>query len=150
MNLTRMRSFHWENYVSSVYNHWKTQLTWGDQDIINIIFHYHSEDLFLLDCTENYRPDQCQYGLLCKNAPHLGVKVMHGSRNAFHNLNQPVFGTIHKIMKNYQIGTDPSRYYLEPLLNEFETLRNSENNCAKNIKIYTKIAKQLWEKPYDK
>ena len=42
MNLTRLRKFGWEqNYVIPVYKQFKSSITWGDQDIINIIFHYH-------------------------------------------------------------------------------------------------------------
>lgn len=41
MNLTRMRKFKWVDYVVPIYKEYKLKITWGDQDIINIIFHYH-------------------------------------------------------------------------------------------------------------
>lgn len=41
MNLTRMRQFGWEKYLAPIYKEFKLKITWGDQDIINIIFHYH-------------------------------------------------------------------------------------------------------------
>lgn len=41
MNLTRMRQFGWEEYLAPIYKEFKLKITWGDQDIINIIFHYH-------------------------------------------------------------------------------------------------------------
>lgn len=41
MNLTRMRQFGWEQYLLPIYKQFKLKITWGDQDIINIIFHYH-------------------------------------------------------------------------------------------------------------
>lgn len=41
MNLTRMRLFKWTEYVIPIYKKYKMHITWGDQDIINIIFHYH-------------------------------------------------------------------------------------------------------------
>lgn len=41
MNLTRMRAFQWKAYVVPIYKKYKLKITWGDQDIINIIFHYH-------------------------------------------------------------------------------------------------------------
>lgn len=41
MNLTRMRKFQWVEYVIPIYEKYKLQITFGDQDIINIIFHYH-------------------------------------------------------------------------------------------------------------
>lgn len=41
MNLTRMREFQWVEYVVPIYKKYKLHITWGDQDIINIIFHFH-------------------------------------------------------------------------------------------------------------
>lgn len=41
MNLTRMRAFSWTDYVVPIYKEYKLKITWGDQDIINIIFHFH-------------------------------------------------------------------------------------------------------------
>lgn len=41
MNLTRMRAFRWDKYLQPVLNEYKLEIVWGDQDIINIIFHYH-------------------------------------------------------------------------------------------------------------
>nr|CAD7461909.1 unnamed protein product [Timema tahoe] len=44
MNLTRMRLFSWTDYVAPIYKEYKLTMTWGDQDIINIIFHFHPGD----------------------------------------------------------------------------------------------------------
>lgn len=41
MNLTRMRKFGWQTYLQPIFNQYKLNIVWGDQDIINIIFHYH-------------------------------------------------------------------------------------------------------------
>ena len=57
MNLTRMRHFQWEKYVIPIYQEYKTKITWGDQDIINIVFHFHPEKLYVYPCNYNYRPD---------------------------------------------------------------------------------------------
>lgn len=38
MNLTRMRQFRWGSYLWPLYQKYRTNITWGDQDIINIIF----------------------------------------------------------------------------------------------------------------
>lgn len=40
MNLTRMREFKWESHVLPIYKEYKLKITWGDQDIINILFYY--------------------------------------------------------------------------------------------------------------
>lgn len=41
MNLTRMRSFKWEEYILPLYKEYKLKITFGDQDLINILFYYH-------------------------------------------------------------------------------------------------------------
>lgn len=41
MNLTRMRAFQWESHLAPIYEKYKQKITWGDQDILNILFHYH-------------------------------------------------------------------------------------------------------------
>ncbi len=42
MNLTRMRAFEWHNYLEPYLSQYRLNIVWGDQDIINIIFHFHS------------------------------------------------------------------------------------------------------------
>jgi len=41
MNLTRMREFDWISRLTPVLEKYRLYLTWGDQDIINVIFHDH-------------------------------------------------------------------------------------------------------------
>ncbi|KPI92277.1 Glucoside xylosyltransferase 1 [Papilio xuthus] len=91
MNLTRMRSFGWVEYVTPVMLKWKLYIPWGDQDIINIIFHYHERAVHILSCRYNYRSDQCTYGDACADATQYGIYVLHGSRGIFHNDKQPAF-----------------------------------------------------------
>lgn len=48
MNLTRMRKFKWEEYILPLYKEFKLKITWGDQDLINILFYYHPGKFFPL------------------------------------------------------------------------------------------------------
>ena len=41
MNLTRMRTFDWTEKILEAYHKYKLSITWGDQDLLNIIFHDH-------------------------------------------------------------------------------------------------------------
>ena len=41
MNLTRMREFGWTEKVLEIHRNYKLKITWGDQDIVNILFHDH-------------------------------------------------------------------------------------------------------------
>lgn len=40
MNLTRMREFQWEKKIFPIYEKFKNKITYGDQDLINILFYY--------------------------------------------------------------------------------------------------------------
>lgn len=40
MNLTRMREFEWEKKIFPIYEKFKNKITYGDQDLINILFYY--------------------------------------------------------------------------------------------------------------
>ena len=40
MNLTRMRAFGWNDKLEPILQKYRSKVVWGDQDIINVIFHY--------------------------------------------------------------------------------------------------------------
>ncbi|CAG9789339.1 unnamed protein product [Diatraea saccharalis] len=131
MNLTRMRDFGWVDYVTPIMLKWKLYIPWGDQDIINIIFHYHENAVLELSCRYNYRADQCMYGDACTDATSSGVFLLHGSRQAFHNNKQPAFQAIYKAIDEYEVGTDPSRSLLNSIEKYFSKAPSS--NCG-NLK----------------
>ncbi|XP_014372030.2 glucoside xylosyltransferase 1 [Papilio machaon] len=127
MNLTRMRSFGWVEYVTPVMLKWKLYIPWGDQDIINIIYHYHERAVHLLSCRYNYRSDQCTYGDACADATEHGIYVLHGSRGIFHNDKQPAFQAIYRAVSEYDLRMDPS----EVTKNMHKYLKEaSESNCG--------------------
>ncbi|XP_063367598.1 glucoside xylosyltransferase 1 [Cydia amplana] len=120
MNLTRMRDFGWVDYVTPIMLKWKLYIPWGDQDIINVIFHYHPRAVLELSCRYNYRTDQCMYGDACPDATAAGVFLLHGSRKAFHAHKQPAFEAVYRAVEEWSVGLDPSdmpavleRYYTE-------------------------------------
>ncbi len=41
MNLTRMREVDWVKKMTGYYDTYKYNITWGDQCLINIFFHYY-------------------------------------------------------------------------------------------------------------
>ncbi|KAJ8945037.1 hypothetical protein NQ318_019032 [Aromia moschata] len=144
MNLTRMRAFRWREYVVPIYRKYKLQITWGDQDIINIIFHYHPDKLYIYSCRFNYRPDHCMYTSVCKPAESQGVAVIHGSRGFFHSEKQPIFQAVYRSFEEFQLGGDIYRDFYQPLEVYLEAAQN--NNCGniryiflKNIKKYMDI-----------
>lgn len=45
MNLTRMRTARWLDDIIQHYNKYRYDITWGDQDLINIYFHFYPGNL---------------------------------------------------------------------------------------------------------
>ncbi|XP_063989363.1 glucoside xylosyltransferase 1 [Diachasmimorpha longicaudata] len=136
MNLTRMREFRWTEYVIPIHKEWRLKITWGDQDIINIIFYYHPEKLYIYSCRYNYRPDHCMYMSVCAEAEREGALVVHGSRGAFHSMKQPPFRAIYRAMQQYQLDTDPYENLLLPM-EGYLTMDNT-SNCEKVWKAFIK------------
>ncbi|KAK9732280.1 Glycosyl transferase family 8 [Popillia japonica] len=128
MNLTRMRAFEWVDYVIPIYKRYKLKITWGDQDIINIIFHFHPDKLYIYSCRYNYRPDHCMYMNVCKQAEVQGIIVLHGSRGFFHSEKQPVFQSIYKAFEEFQLGSDLYYDFYMPLETYVELA--IETNCG--------------------
>lgn len=138
MNLTRMREFNWNSYMLPLYKEYKLKITWGDQDLINILFAYYPERLFVFPCQYNYRPDHCMYMSVC-DAPD-GVQILHGNRGYFHSEKQPIFSTIYHFIEDFQLGIDVYRNLVEPLQS---TLSNDDMQRTSCGKIYEKFLIQF-------
>ncbi len=41
MNLTRMRQFNFEDKIYPIYTQYKNNIPWGDQCLLNILFHFY-------------------------------------------------------------------------------------------------------------
>lgn len=134
MNLTRMREFRWTDYVIPIHKEYKLKITWGDQDIINIIFHFHPERLYIYPCRYNYRPDHCMYMSVCTDAEKDGALVVHGSRGTFHSQKQPPFRAVYRAMQQYQLDTDKYENLLLPMSNYLMLEDNS--TCGKVWKVF--------------
>ncbi|XP_071442741.1 glucoside xylosyltransferase 1-like [Hetaerina americana] len=141
MNLTRMRHFSWNEYVVPIYKEYKLKITWGDQDIINIIFHFHPDKLYIYPCRYNFRPDHCMYMSVCASAEEEGVAVLHGNRGSFHSEKHMAFRAVYRAMEEYQLGTDPYMNLLVVMRKYLEETTSS--NCGKVNHIFTKAAEKF-------
>ena len=130
MNLTRMREFGFVNKIFPLYTKYKFNITWGDQCLLNIFFHFYpgkllifiqmiikqiinlikKERLFPYGCEWNYRPDHCMYGSNCKKAEKIGAQILHGCRRVFHNEKEPAFRSIYKMFKEVIFLTETKNY----------------------------------------
>ncbi|XP_044278974.1 glucoside xylosyltransferase 1 isoform X3 [Varanus komodoensis] len=112
MNMTRIRRKYFKNDMTTVRLRWeeilmpllkkyKLNITWGDQDLLNIMFFHNPESLFVFPCQWNYRPDHCIYGSNCQEAEKEGIFVLHGNRGVYHDDKQPAFRALYDAIKNH-------------------------------------------------
>lgn len=127
MNLTRMRNFKWEQHIMPIFKEYRLKLVWGDQDILNILFHHHPDRLYIFPCEWNYRADHCMYMSVC-DAPD-GVKIIHGNRGYFHSLVQPIFNLIYTTIEEYAFKTDIHSNFIRTI--EDSLVLPSNSNCDK-------------------
>ncbi|XP_062403294.1 glucoside xylosyltransferase 1-like isoform X2 [Sardina pilchardus] len=151
MNMTRIRAKHFKNDMTPVPLLWgeilmpllqkyKLNITWGDQDLLNIIFHHNPEGLFVFPCQWNYRPDHCIYGSNCAAAEQHGVFVLHGNRGVYHNDKQPAFRAIYEAIQQYPFGGDLDGTLLQPLE---EMLQDASHTyCGRVSHLFTKRLRQ--------
>ncbi|XP_040031428.1 glucoside xylosyltransferase 1 [Gasterosteus aculeatus] len=153
MNMTRMRNVYFKNDMTGVGLRWeellmpllqkyKLNITWGDQDLLNIIFHHNPECLLEFPCQWNYRPDHCIYGSNCASAEEDGINILHGNRGVFHDHKQPAFRAVYEAIRKYSFGADPVPSLLGPL--EEALLKTTNTYCGKSHELLTRrLARSL-------
>ncbi|XP_052067056.1 glucoside xylosyltransferase 2-like isoform X2 [Mytilus californianus] len=115
MNLTRIRKSTWLDSMMKYYKEYKLKITWGDQDLINIYFHFNPDKLYVYPCEWNYRPDHCMYMSVCKDIDINGVSVLHGCRRVMHNEKQPAFKAVYTAFKEHNFSSSIEKDLLKNL-----------------------------------
>ncbi|XP_029773750.1 glucoside xylosyltransferase 2 [Suricata suricatta] len=159
MNLTRIRSARfknsmiptglaWEDMLYPLYQKYKNAITWGDQDLLNIIFYFNPECLYVFPCQWNYRPDHCMYGSNCKGAEREGVSVLHGNRGVYHDEKQPTFKALYEAIRDFpfQDNLFQSMYY--PLQLKF--LETVHTLCGRIPQVFLKQIEKTMKRAYEK
>lgn len=151
MNLTRMRQFNWTERILPIYDKYKLKLVWGDQDIINILFHFHPDKLFIFSCAYNYRADHCMYMSVCNTS---NVKILHGNRGYFHSLAQPIFNYVFTAIEEYQFDMEP--YSIIKAIETNLAIPDRNTNCDKlsekfmhNMRRFFKNPNEILQAPSD-
>ncbi|KAG7240726.1 hypothetical protein INR49_026615, partial [Caranx melampygus] len=126
----------WEELLMPLLQKYKLNITWGDQDLLNIIFHHNPEMLLEFPCQWNYRPDHCIYGSNCASAEEDGIYMLHGNRGVYHDHKQPAFRAVYEAIRKYTFGADPVTSLLDPL--EEELLKTTHTYCGKSHALFTK------------
>ncbi|XP_013876286.1 glucoside xylosyltransferase 1 isoform X1 [Austrofundulus limnaeus] len=151
MNMTKIRQkffkndmtafpLTWEEILMPLLQKYKLNITWGDQDLLNIIFYHNPESLFVFPCQWNYRPDHCIYGSNCQQAEEEGVFILHGNRGVYHNDKQPAFRAVYEAIKKYPFGENMETSLLQPLEASLQTTTNTY--CGRVSHLFTKKLKQ--------
>ncbi|XP_078518003.1 glucoside xylosyltransferase 2 [Lissotriton helveticus] len=159
MNLTRIRStqfknsmipsgLSWEEMLYPLYQKYKTYITWGDQDLLNIIFSFNPEMLYVFPCQWNYRPDHCMYGSNCKGAEQDGVSVLHGNRGVYHDDKQPTFKAMYEVIREFPFEDNlyQSMYY--PLQSKF--LETVHTLCGRIPQVFLKQIENTMRRAFER
>uniref|UniRef100_A0A3B5LS70 UDP-D-xylose:beta-D-glucoside alpha-1,3-D-xylosyltransferase n=1 Tax=Xiphophorus couchianus TaxID=32473 RepID=A0A3B5LS70_9TELE len=147
MNLTRIRrtlfkssliagGLLWEDLLHPLHQKYKNHITWGDQDLLNIIFHYNPENLYVFPCQWNYRPDHCMYGSNCKGAEQEGVSILHGNRGVYHDDKQPAFKVVYDAIRNFPFEDNMFQSLFYPIQNKF--LDTVNTLCGRIPQVFLK------------
>lgn len=132
MNLTRMREFGFVKKIFPLYQEYKNAIPWGDQCLLNILFHFHPDQLYVYDCSWNYRPDHCMYGSNCYAAEVSGAKVLHGCRRCFHNDKIPAFKAVYKVFDLYEFKKKQQKKLFKRLKKLYTEKAISNSYCGKD------------------
>ncbi|XP_023388919.1 glucoside xylosyltransferase 2 [Pteropus vampyrus] len=138
----------WEDMLYLLYQKYKSAITWGDQDLLNIIFYFNPECLYVFPCQWNYRPDHCMYGSNCKEAELEGVSVLHGNRGVYHDDKQPTFKALYEAIRDFpfQDNLFQSMYY--PLQLKF--LETVHTLCGRISQVFLKQIEKTMKRAYEK
>ncbi|XP_074503712.1 glucoside xylosyltransferase 2 [Sebastes fasciatus] len=158
MNLTRIRStmfknsmipsgLSWEDILHPLYQKYKNHITWGDQDLLNIIFHYNPECLFIFPCQWNYRPDHCMYGSNCKGAEEEGVSILHGNRGVYHDDKQPAFKVVYDAIREYPFEDNMFQSLFYPIQTKF--LDTVNTLCGRIPQVFLKQIEKTMKKVFE-
>ncbi|XP_073323854.1 glucoside xylosyltransferase 2 isoform X1 [Pagrus major] len=158
MNLTRIRStmfknsmipsgLSWEDLLHPLYQKYKNHITWGDQDLLNIIFHYNPECLFIFPCQWNYRPDHCMYGSNCKGAEEEGVSILHGNRGVYHDDKQPAFKVVYDAVRDFPFEDNMFQSLFYPIQSKF--LDTVNTLCGRIPQVFLKQIEKTMRKVFE-
>ncbi|CAN8186273.1 unnamed protein product [Coccothraustes coccothraustes] len=158
MNLTRIRGTRfknslipggltWEEMLYPLYQKYKNYITWGDQDLLNIIFYFNPECLYVFPCQWNYRPDHCMYGSNCRGAEEEGVSILHGNRGVYHDDKQPTFKALYEVIRDFPFEDNLFQSLYYPLQSRF--LDTVHTLCGRIPQVFLKQIEKTMKKVYE-
>lgn len=153
MNLTRMRMpvFNTDYTISAENLTWNKTLLFplfekfkkdmaGDQNLINVVFHYNPKLVYFMDCKFNYHHKFCidrNPSSWCRNAETEGARIIHGSARAFYNNYAPAFKAV---FNAFQVGAnynDTGELLKVVRSNLLEDDVDKHPHCGNKVHVFT-------------
>ncbi|XP_075721634.1 glucoside xylosyltransferase 1-like [Rhipicephalus microplus] len=129
MNLTRLRAFDLEDHITRQLEEFQDRISFGDQDLLNVLFAQYPQGLFTFSCRWNYRREHCLGDALCADGP---IAAIHASRKVGHHKIEPAFVALHTVMTNFKLGQNLVDDFIAPLRT---SLRNTNlTGCTKELR----------------
>ncbi|CAN7940386.1 unnamed protein product [Ixodes hexagonus] len=139
MNLTRMRAFSLETRLTGLVDKYRKNLYYGDQDLINIVFHDHPGRVLQGPCRWNFMHVVCWSRTACKGET---PALVHGTYQTFRHLTRAKgMRAIGLAMQQYQLGTSLERNFVDVLE---QNLRSAGRSlCADKVRSFVKQWRKL-------
>ncbi|KAJ8361255.1 hypothetical protein SKAU_G00177800 [Synaphobranchus kaupii] len=148
----------WEDLLHPLYQKYRNHITWGDQDLLNIIFHFNpgtvivhgwapKSAVYTFPCQWNYRPDHCMYGSNCKGAEEEGVAILHGNRGVYHDDKQPAFKAVYDAIHDYPFDDNIYQSLFYPLQTKF--LDTVNTLCGRIPQVFLKQVEKTMKTLYE-
>lgn len=120
---------------------------YGDQNLINTVFHYNHEKILFLPCRWNYHHKFCfdsASARSCPEADEYGAAIAHGNAKTFTNNYSPVFKAVNDGFRNYQwqndlvehLYKDIERRVRDPLVENHEHCGHHSETFLKSLKRF--------------
>ena len=155
MNLTRMREpvfrtndrislddFSWnKDLFFPLYHKYKSDM-FGDQNLINIIFHFNPHLIYLIECRFNYHHKFCfdkEPERWCRSAELSGAAIIHGSAKTFYNNYSPAFRAVNNAFRSYEWEEDIDQDLLQVIRkNLLDPAIDNHEHCGGKAQVFLK------------
>ncbi|XP_071098181.1 glucoside xylosyltransferase 1-like isoform X2 [Haliotis cracherodii] len=138
MDLVRLREDQWLDKMMNYFKKYLSKLILGDQDLINIFFHFEPEKLYKCSCEWNYRADHCQFPSTrsrCPPALKDGAYTLHGNSQRFHGPKYPALSAVYTAFQSHRLGLDTKTALLESIKTR---LKDARSSCARMPEAFYK------------
>ncbi|CAG7822334.1 unnamed protein product [Allacma fusca] len=147
MNLTRMREVDFVNEMPMLFRGYGRELNHGEQDLLNIYFHFHPQFFYLLPCNYNYGHQLCECdkngasgSCACKTAERSGISILHGCNQQFRSKTLNIFQQVYQFFSEFNLSNGTLDGLLLRLKQNHAKYKLKSGKCSQlNLTIYSKF-----------